>query len=259
MIINLAPYAGGLGDALLFSTLPELYALRGDKVYICNTPACRNPEVRELVWGCNPFVSGFTNEQPNVIGGSVFLKENQKYNQIFYYKHMRSSIEAIEKLHGFENTDHLQCPKIYYKPKFLPDWRNKVVFDPFSHSQEITLNILEDFTQWICRWNNYNIHDMIILSSRYSGNHGGGLLQYNKGYFVKDIFEYCDIMNSCKAFLVSESGGQVLASALRANNPNINVFGLQTTKSVNNRYFLMPNILVYVTGRMTDDFKEDLV
>ena len=56
--IHFLPHAGGLGDSLLYSTLPEKWVRElGFEFYIVN-PNWRNPGVAPLVWESNPYVSG---------------------------------------------------------------------------------------------------------------------------------------------------------------------------------------------------------
>ncbi len=254
--IIIQPYASGLGDQLLFSTLPRLYSIQGHDVYISNSPGCRNEEVKNLVWKDNPCVKGFTDEPGNIIGGKIFDRKKLPENQIFFYKNYSSPINVVEKIHGFGNLSQPVYPYISYIPKFLSRRENTIIFDPYSQSQGFTKEVLEEFVNWVCKWNNYYLNDVTILQSKYSGTNGSEVFPDNKRYYVENIYEYCDIINSCKAFLVTESGGQSLASALKAKNPNIEAFALHTTESFNNKYFIYPNITTFVTSKMTVDFSK---
>ena len=64
--VVIAPHAGGLGDHLAYSWLPEYFVRerRVDEVWIADHPPIRNVEAYRLVWGANPFVSGVTSDPP---------------------------------------------------------------------------------------------------------------------------------------------------------------------------------------------------
>lgn len=244
--IILGAHAGGLGDALLFSTLPELYARIGYEVWISEEPAFRNEETYEMVWGMNPFVLGRVSEQANV-GGWVF--DRPQHEHVKMAKRCTSPISSVEKLHGFEGLG--KYPRIYYTPKFLPQWRDKVIADSRSISQKTTQKMFHDFVIHTSKYHSFNHVEMVILESKHSGHSGSDCLPENDRHFVSSIFEYADIIFSCKAFLVAESGGQLLASAIKGCYEYPKVFGLHTTQSVNDRIFTMSNIDICVTGCST--------
>lgn len=241
--IVIGAHAGGLGDNLLFSTLPELYTRAGYEVYVSTEPTFRNMETYELVWRHNPFILGRTEEKANA-GGWVFDRPGNAHVKMA--KFTDSPISSIEKLHGFEGRG--KYPKIYYRPKFLPEWNNKIIADPRSISQQTTQKMFHEFILHVSRYNEINHVDIVVLESKHSGQSGSDCLPENDRYQVSTIFEYADIIFSCKAFLVAESGGQVLASAIKGCNEFPKVFGLHTTQSKNDRIFTMPNIDICVTG-----------
>jgi hypothetical protein len=245
--IVLAPHASGLGDHLIYTTLPELFARRGDEVYVtAGIPGFRNPEVRELVWGRNPFVSGFVDEPPNA-GVQTISAEF-----IGAAKHHPSSIAAIEALHGF--TPSGQLPRVYYQPRFRPEFRTLSLADPRSISQPMKPEAFEAFVDHHARWQGFDRRHVVVLQSQYSGPHGEGALSQNPRQQVQNIFEYADLIYSCRRFLVAESGGQVLAAAIRGTNAAPEVFALFTTYALNDELFTCPNVRYSATGSMTPDY-----
>ena len=234
-------HADGLGDALIYTTLPEIYAGMGHQVFISGS--WRNNQVRDLVWGKNPYVSGFCNGEPTTSVGLKFIREA--------YKH-RTVVECLEKMHCFETGNVF--PKIYYEPKFLPKWADVVVADPRSISQPIKSETFNGFAGHVAGRMGYQLWDIVVLTSVHSGQHGTMSLSGHREYQVGSLEEYVDIIHSCKAFLVAESGGQVLSSAILAKNGRSNVHALFTTGAYNDRTFTFPNIKYSVAGGMTPDF-----
>lgn len=234
-------HADGLGDALIYTTLPKLYVDMGHEVYISGT--WRNNQVRDLVWGKSPYVSGFCNDAPTTNIGLSFIREA--------YKHP-SVISAIEALHCHSPVS--MFPEIHYEPRFRPEWANVVVADPRSISQPIKSETFNGFAEHVTRRMGYELWDVVLLTSVHSGQHGTMSLTGHREHQVGTLEEYCDIIHSCKAFLVAESGGQVLSSAILAKNNRAHVHALFTTAAYNDRTFVFPNIKYCVAGGMTPDF-----
>ena len=103
----------GLGDHLQHSTLPRLYSSLGNKVYISNRCQYRNQEIKDLVWGCNPYVSGFSDMEPNA-GLSC---DNIQQQAVKVWKSTACSLENIEFSHGF--VLRKSSPEVYYQPKAM--------------------------------------------------------------------------------------------------------------------------------------------
>lgn len=245
----ISPYAGGLGDNLCFSTLPELYARSGYTVLIGRPavePAIRNPETKRLVWEMNPFVSGFVDEV-----GTVF-SHREMHAWIWAQKTTRTLVEAMEALHGFEPTHRF--PRVFYQPKWRPEAREAIFADPTSISQRMQPQVFDAFIDHICRARSLDRNRIVVLTSKHSGAQGMQALEGNPRYAVKDIFEYADLIASCALFIASESGGAILASALRREEPSPEIFSLFTNHGMNDRLFQFPNVRYCVTGQMADDY-----
>lgn len=247
--VVISPYAGGLGDQLCFSTLPEMYARKGHRVFIGRTAVergPRNPETQRLVWEMNPFVSGFVDE----VGKTFTHREMHRW--IWGQIETRTLVEAMEALHGFKPTHKLA--KIYYQPKWRPRLANTIFADPTSITQAISPEVFGLFIDHLCRARDINRSSIVLLKSKYSGPHGAQALSGNPVREVSDIFEYCDLIASCRLFITSESGGAILGSAIRGVDPRPEVFSLFTTFAFNDRLFQFPNVRYCVTGKMTGDY-----
>jgi hypothetical protein len=247
--VIISPYAGGLGDNLCFSTLPEMYAHNGFKVLIGRPavePGIRNPETRRLVWEMNPFVSGFVDD----VG--ITFTHREMHRWIWGQTETRTLVEAMEALHGFKPTHKL--PKIYYQPKWRPEVMETIFADPSSISQPISPEIFSSFIDHLCRARDIDRRAIVLLKSNYAGSHGSQTLAENAIYNVADIFEYCDLVASCRLFLTAEGGGAILGSTLRGGEATPEIFSLFTTQNFNDRLFQFPNVRYCVTGKMTDDY-----
>ena len=213
---------GGLGDALLYSTLPELFAYDGHEVWVNAHP--RNQEVARLLYSDNPYITGMTAEAPTA--GCVHDRE-------FFPKARlhRSPIGFIEALHGFDESS--ERPKIYYTPKERPDVADLVFADPRSISQQFPAEVFHAFSDRL-----FEREEITVLESRNSGVNGAEALARSRRYIVKDIYEYIDIIASCRAFLSTESGGHSLAASVRYDG----IYALCTTAHMNSRFFVYPGV-----------------
>lgn len=244
----LQAHAPGFGDNLLYGEIPYLNHLAGHKTKISTLPApnhnvaFRNEEIRKIVWECNPYVDGFIEEPPNC--GNVF----QDLQYIKLAKQI-GPMKAVAQLHGYQSS--ARVPVIYYQPQLLKEWQDTTVCDPSSISQPIASEVFEEFVAWSTRWFDLG-PKFVILKSKHSGPMGADTLVGKiKPHFVRDIFEYADILYSAKAVLMTESGGSSLSAALRDRG----TFVCITTMSSNDRIFVYPDDVVtyYHTGRLTPD------
>lgn len=206
---------GGLGDNLQYSTLPELFVQKGDQFLVHPQTPFRNPEIYDLIWGCNLYVRGRSkpHEIPNV--GSVIPYRNMTGNMI----------ENSEVLHGFSPTN--KYPKIYYPPQSLKGYNDVVLVDVSTitesyNSQKIfeTIELLKE-----AKYSGKN-----LISVRFSKKlndpsqdkfHQGRHLSYDISNLCKDtieitsIFSYCDLLGNVDGYISVHSGGHALASAIK--------------------------------------------
>lgn len=189
----------GLGDNLQFSTLPELFAKAGKKVYICNRSKFLNPEIKELVWDRNPYVAGFSDMKPNA--GTVL---ESKYKKI-----SRNHIKNWEITHGFEPTAGL--PQVYYEPKYYPDGADVTAVDATCVSNAHTYD--KKHLTWFILERFAGRKVMLVRNKNIQTVDFGDYSKFNC-IEVNSIFQYCDVIASCKEFVCLLSGGQMLAQAV---------------------------------------------
>jgi hypothetical protein len=218
---------GGLGDNLQFSTLPKIFSEMGFNVYISKNNSYRNPEIYDLVWKLNPYVKGEIDLPPNA-------GECRGYHMFD-----KNFIKNIELVHGIQHGNN-KYPEIYYKPNIIKELSNTLLYDVTS----ITQNYSDDYV-----YNNFkNIFDMypniekkkVIfknIKNRDSPDFGTDVI------VVNNIFEYCDMIASCKVFTCLMSGCSTLASALKRDNeyPKIHCFH-HTTPDKFNYIYVFDNI-----------------
>lgn len=231
----------GLGDALLYSTLPEIYAERGDEVWITTQSEMRNPEAHQLIWGDNPYVRDRRCNEPSNAGS--------RWDRQFFTRarFAPNPIICMEQAHGLKPSGR-RFPKIYYEPKFLPEWKDVIAADPRSHSQYFPLPMFDEFAAWYVE----NPDEIVVLENKFNARNGDGTLPRNRRHLCRDIYEWCDIIASCKQFLVTESGGMSVAAAIREDKNS--VFVLATHTFHNCGFFVYPELHYHYTGRLGPDY-----
>jgi hypothetical protein len=195
---------GGLGDNLQFSTLPRLYTEKGYDVYISKDNVYRNPEIYDLVWACNPYVKGISDSPSNAgscRGITIFNQENCMKN--------------MELTHGLSHGTS-KYPEIYYQPKILPELENVLLYDMTSISSSYSDKFIEQRFQPI--FEKYdNLERKKVVFSNIKNRDVSDLK--DESIQINSIFEYCDVIASCKVFLCLFSGSSVLASSIKQDNP----------------------------------------
>ena len=228
----LGPYHGGLGDSLAFSTLPEqFFRQKGQLTKISSAVPFRNKEIYELVWGCNPFVFGKSN-LPRTAGDlEVFSDTPIKSTNLIYNN---------EYLHDLvpKNT----IPKIYYKSKKIIGLEKIVLVDISS----ITLNFKNDENSWPPGYSltrvislfdqiKHSNTDLSFVAVKFLKRPGKINTPFvpdvESKVYIKNIFHYCDLMNSVYGIVTLYSGQMVLASAIKSQNPNLKIWCITPPKT----------------------------
>lgn len=199
---------GGLGDHLAFSTIPKVCHENGYEFYLSNRSKFRHTDTLELVWKLNPYFKGLTNEEPNCGHGNYTNLENFNYNLSLH--------RNFEIKMGFENTvleNNSKYGIIYYVPKKLIEYNECILLDLHSFSQ--TNYNSEKIKSEISKYINCKIIS-IIPSYGTPVEMNDFFKTFNIEYITtKDIFNYCDLIFSCKKFICLWSGGSVLASIIK--------------------------------------------
>lgn len=217
-----SPY-GGLGDNLQFSTLPEQISKKGEEFYIHKNSAYRNQEIFDLVWKHNPFCKGVSEEQPN-IDTNIVSSNNLGH------------INTLEQNNSCELTDGL--PKIYYKPNFLQNLSDMCVVNLSAISAKYTPEQVKIIKSMLP--DNYLIVEFKHMTDSEHMVYYKDDIKRNK-LLVKDIFELCDVLNSCKQYFCLHSGDATLSAAINKKN-TVCFIGEQNHAANIHKLFIFNNI-----------------
>jgi hypothetical protein len=203
---------GGLGDHLQFSTLPQAFHKLGYQTYISSQSSYRNSEIYDLVWGKNPFIVGVTDESPNCghVGSFTFPNKDLSINR--NWEILSGIVEPL-------NESNSAYPEIYYQPQNKTEYENALVIDinAFSLPDVYNFDKMQDFINQIIHENRFSkIYYINPNNTKYSRVNRTLNLNSDITYVnTSNIFEYCDIIYSCKHFICLWSGSSVLSSAIK--------------------------------------------
>lgn len=189
--------SGGLGDNLIYTTLPERFAELGISTYISSQNVVRNQGIHDLVWGVNPFIKGVIDEPPNM--GDISFREHLEGHTRVYSNEWSNELEPINEL-----------PRIYYRPTYRSEFKDTVVVDISSYTT--TVRVIENLDSFLKK----AYPGKTVIKPVFKGNI---LLHYTYEYegtevLVDSIFDYVDMIHSCAQFVCWFSGQSVLASAI---------------------------------------------
>jgi hypothetical protein len=227
-----------LGDNLMNSTLAESYARLGHKVYLSSRTLPRNPGTRQL-WELNQYIEGWSDEEPT----AGLARLGEFWHRVSFRP--ADPIAHMEAVHGLpEPWNHY--PRIYRDHSYIPDLSQTILVDTGSTSVPFTRDqIVEWLEQTILpRYRTYPIKQ-VVFSQPNVASHTVDL--GIETVSVPDIYAYCDMIASCAVWCGVESGGQVMASAIRASSRSPHVHALFSTRGFNARMFLFPNVEYSVT------------
>lgn len=196
----------GVGDVCQFSTLPRRFAELGHRVFISNRSTYRNADIGKLVWELNPFISGISEDAPNCGDGALVNIDFTKHDTF---------LGCWEAAHGLPEP-YSKYPELYYTPKIIKELADKTLIDVTSTSGK---NIYE--AEPIRKYINEHTNKEDSLVCTFNNGIAFPMLLVD-GYpcvFSENIFHYCDLIASCKKFVVLHSGGMVIASALQKYKP----------------------------------------
>jgi hypothetical protein len=230
---------GGLGDNLQFSTLPELFAARGIQTFISSANVVRNPEIDKLVWAGNPFVIGSSEDIPNA--GACMTDDQSRFPLSL------SFIERIELAHGLDATNRF--PKIYYRAKSRAEFFNTVVVDVGSISVKHYTDCIKKYIEFTFDKYHYKYSDSVQI--QFSKPVGADRVDHRipelTSLVVDNIFEYCDILKSCRALVTVHSGTHSLAAAIRRDRLKPIIHCYCTPEQFNGRGYIFDNVEYFVT------------
>lgn len=224
----------GLGDNLLYSTLPELYARQGRRVFVSDQNRTRNPEIHDLVWGLNPYVSGVSTA-PAKAGMAQLLEHFDPLSHILNW------LTRVEVAHGFAPTNDL--PKVYYRPKPHPALAGRVVVDVNSSTIKYPSEEIDWFIRFICNRFHYRLDELTQLRfARSDVADPNGGLPGTPFHTISSIYELCDALASAKAFITVHSGANTLAAALKAEGQSPAIHCAVDAEHYNQKCYIWRNI-----------------
>jgi hypothetical protein len=240
----------GLGDHAIYSTLPKRFTDLGYHVYVDQDNKTRNDDIMRLFWIDNPYVLGESTQKPNAghVRQGLFYELANRYPI--------GSIEAMERAHGLPPPYSL-APWIAYKPK------------PFH--VPLDQAFLVDFSSISSKINDIGVGDAIkAMQARFKGLqlitltmpkhahlHAPGIRAQN--IQVDSIYQYCDMLASCRAWVGSEAGGQSLAAAVRGEHDvyeldaRPEIIATLTPKTFNSRGYTYRGVDYRVTSQGQDN------
>lgn len=233
----------GLGDNLIYSTLPELFARQGRTVYMSDLMRTRNPGIYDLVWGCNPYIKGMTTQKPNA--GTVLMRSYCDNSQV------QNLVKRIEINHGFYHNN--EFPKIYYIPKHHDTLKGKVLIDMHSVTGKYYRNVLVDYVRFLQDRFGYRRNNMVQINFKGSIADCYARMDNVAIYTVKDIFDYCDAIASASALITVHSGANTLGAAIRGYNETPMLHCLLTVHDYNDKAYVWSNVDYVVTAAIVSE------
>jgi len=196
---------GGLGDHLIYSSLPRLLAQqRNIRALVSTRSARRSPEIMEFVWGRNPYVA-FTSAR-----GYRYLGEGD-----------RRCSNLNEMMEGYFGLQGEGLPEIYYAPKCIPEIEGRYIVDAtygpsgFANGYED-----QDFEESYIEFLRKEAKDFVLikLGRTYANLRlQERVLQVFKPdtITVNHLSEMADALYSCRMSFLLYTGSASLAAAIR--------------------------------------------
>ena len=201
---------GGLGDHLSFTTLPEIFTNLGYEFYISDKSSFRSQEIYDLVWGTNPYVKGLTSENANC--GHL---PNWGVQELVVFNPSKSMHSNIERLYGV--SGYCNYPKIYYTPKNIPQYNDYILLDLNAFSVADHPHDINKIMDYLESLKNQKV--LYVLSESSYGRSIIDVSKINEFNFkpikTENIFDYVNLIYSCKKFVSFWSGGSHVSSSIK--------------------------------------------
>ncbi len=209
----------GLGDSLVFSTIPERCAEKGIDFYLSEssrqhfTPS-GNPQVFDIVWKSNPYFKGFSDGK--ITGGNMYKSKESVTESIVY---------QMERLHGFSPVN--KYPKIYIELEKIPELENVTLVDVncFAIYEEMWRNrdlLVSKIDELI--GNDKDVYYVDLKNKPDKINDiNPVLLKRFKPFPIDSLLYYCHVLNSVKRFVTVLSGANTLASAIKKDTGTLQI------------------------------------
>ncbi len=201
VIILEIPY-GGLGDHLFHSHIPRIakQTNKFEKVYISSKSLLRHPDYIKLVWELNPYIDGFRDEHGIICDIEYIVKNIRKgYNLL----------DEVMVNFGLDDGLRMHEPEVYYKPNYKSEY-NKVIYDPNFLSWVGEMD--KDDAMYFFKNNNYHFDAIMKIrtdKALYKESENELYIE------TPTLFDFCDLIFSCKHIYCLTSGTATLAAAMR--------------------------------------------
>ena len=255
----------GLGDHLLLSTLPRRFdevrddeAPNGYDVFIWQPPdgssPFRNSDIRDLIMR-NPHIKGYSSLPPNA-GHGVYV---DLWGRFCWETRLRPSdpVALMEEVQGLP-PPYSHAPEIY--PEIVPVNTNDAIIlvDPYSASLPFTQDSVGPWVEFYqTHYKDKQFH--VVETPGYAAFHRA-LFGFPKIH-ANSLTEYIGLLRSAHAFFGVESGGQMLAAAVKNSiRPELRVHALFSTRGYNQKFYRLHESVVQtdVTGfAIQNDFAID--
>jgi hypothetical protein len=189
---------GGLGDWLVFTSLPRLLKEKYDIDFYLSEKSIakvRNNIIFKMCFEMNPFYKG-TDRNDDIFAYRPFTQEKNFLNFLFDIRGI-SVTENIEKQFGLEDCAK-GMPEIYYKPKKMSAYENTILIDRHYISGKKL--------GWLYHDSSFEREAM-----KQMGLSHGLRIEYSDP-LKQDLFTYADMVYSCRHFITPLSGGAALAA-----------------------------------------------
>jgi hypothetical protein len=190
---------GGLGDTLVYTSLPRLLKEQYDvDFYLSNESKTifRDKNTAKLCFELNPFFRGYAKKDDTTFTYKNFVQD-KTIKTFFTDKADKNIVQILERQFDLKGQG---LPEIFYKPKVLTGYKNTMLCDLNWFSGQ--------------RWGLYNDPNLIDEEIRtWLSTDANNKIEYCKPN-THDIFTYVDKIHSSKKFLTFFSGGNVIATTL---------------------------------------------
>lgn len=238
--IILQPHVGGMGDNILYTTLPERWVREQDAEVFIKNPGFRNDGIPKLIWNTNPFVSGITNESATHI-----LKATEDLRRLCIEHN--NNIKGIE---AYFNMPPINIyPKLYFQPLYKPELKNITLIDPFSITLTLTKEKFDNFIAFL-KGREIIKDNVLILCP---GKTVPFAIDEFKTISLTD-FDYVSAIYSCKLFITNHSGGAALASAIKGANTYPKIIAVMANSIFNSKIWVWENIQYQIISQLNGDF-----
>ena len=227
----------GLGDSMSYRELPELLTAQGFEVWLREPRlGWNNPEIKALLWDRDPYVAGFTTDQPSK------FERYEDYAPRWY----SSWNLAMANEYGCKSTRTF--PTIPWKPKIRPEWSGKVFADVRGSSQSFPSVVIDRYVKMLGFQLEFDPGAVVVLQSRFSAPHGCDALAGNPRMTIAGLEELSSAIASCAIMLTVESGTQPFASAVKGSRATPIVCSCFTASQYNDKVFCFDNVKYFVSG-----------